>query len=148
MKRIKLLNLLFSIFVSISINIKLLIDKNLNNFIRYNQISFVFIMKLIILTILIYLFLELLFYLVDKIPLKKKKIALNKVKIIIIFLFIFISSMIYLISHYPGVYMNDTIFMIIAPIMRGAPVIFSLFLASLFKILSTIGMSSSVAIFP
>ncbi len=57
MKKIKLLNLIFSIFVSISINLKLLIDNNLNSFIKTNPINILFIIKIIILTIIIYLLL-------------------------------------------------------------------------------------------
>ena len=136
MKRIKLLNLLFSFFISISINLKLIIDNNLNYFIKHNIINFTFIMKIIGITILVYFILELLFYLLDKVPLKNKELNLNKKKIFIIFICIFIPSMIYLLSHYPGVYLNDTMFMIYSPILRGAPIIFSLFLAASFHILS------------
>ena len=146
MKRIKLLNLIFSIFVSISINLKLLIDNNLNSFIKNNTINILFIIKIIILTILVYFLLELLFYLIDKIPLKNKKLILTKKKIIIIFMCIFLSSFMYLLIHYPAVYLNDTVFMFYSPILRGAPIIYSLFLAAAFRILTTI-FNKTVTVF-
>ncbi len=146
MKRIKLLNLVFSIFVSISINLKILIDHNLNSFIKNNNFNILFIIKIIIITLLVYLLLELLFFLIDKIPLKNKKLILTKKKIIIIFMCIFISSIMYLLNHFPAVYLNDTVFMFYSPILRGAPIIYSLFLAAFYRTLSSI-ISKTATVF-
>ena len=71
MKRINILNLIFSIFLSISIYLKIVIDNNLDYFINKFHINILFIVEVTLLTILIYYLLEILFHLFDKIPLKK-----------------------------------------------------------------------------
>lgn len=146
MKKIKYFNLIFSIFLSTSINLKLLIDHNLDTFIKKFHINFIFIVKILLLAILIYFILELLFYLLDKIPLKNKKLVLNKKQIIAIFICVFTTSMLFLIAHYPAVYLNDTLFYVYGPTTRGGPIIYACSLSAIYKILDLM-LSKTMVVF-
>ncbi len=146
MKRINILNLIFSIFLSISINLKLVIDNNLDYFIKKFHINFMFVIEVILLSILIYYLLKILFNLLDKIPLKNKKLVLNKKKNILIFLSIFAMAILYLITYYPAVYLNDTIYMLYGPIYRGSPIIYGIFMSIMFFSLKTF-MSPTITVF-
>ena len=112
MKKINISILIFSFFLSLSINLKIEIIKSLDIFINKFNVNILFIIKTIILGLIIYLLLFLLFKFVDKIPLKKDKFQLDKKRLIIIFISIFMTTSIYLLTHYPAVYLNDTIFML------------------------------------
>ena len=146
MKRINILNLIFSIFLSISINLKLVIDKNLDYFIKKFHIDIMFIIKVILLSILIYFLLKVLFLLFDKIPLKNKKLILDKKKTILIFISIFITSMLYLIVYYPATFLNDTLYMLYGPLHRGSPIIYGIFMSILFFSLKSF-VTPTIAVF-
>ncbi|MBR2678431.1 MAG: hypothetical protein IKE63_03345, partial [Bacilli bacterium] len=132
MKKINVLHLIFSIFLSISLYLKIVIDKNLDYFINKFHIDMLFIVEVTLLTCLIYYLLDKLFYLIDKIPLKKSKLVLNRKKIFLIFLAILTMGISYLIVYYPAVYLNDTLFMMYNPLTRGHPIIYGVFMSITF----------------
>ena len=73
-----------------------------------------------------------LFRLFDKISLKNTKIIISKKYKILIYLLFFIPTIIYLLSHYPGVFLNDTLFMLYHPVSEMNPVIYGMFISLLF----------------
>ena len=129
MKKINYPILILSLFLSISINLKIIIDNSLDKFIKSFHINFFFISKVVILCVIFYFLFYYLFKLIDKIPLSKNKLTLNKKNIVFIFLVIFVPTMIYLLSHYPGVYLNDTMFMLYYPVSKMNPVIYGMFIS-------------------
>lgn len=137
MRKVNIFNLIFSLFLSISINLKLIIDNDLNYFIKEFHINFLFIIKVFLLGILIYFLLKGIFSLLDLIPLNKKKFVLNKKEIICVFFAIFITSFLFLLFHYPGVFLNDTIFMLYGPMYRGSPVIYGVVMSITFFFLKS-----------
>lgn len=146
MKKINYPILILSLFLSVSVNLKIIIDSSLERFIKSFHINFFFIGKVLIVCIIFYILFYYLFKLIDKIPLSKNKLILNKKNIIIIFLLIFVPTMIYLLSHYPGVYLNDTLFMLYYPVNKMNPVIYGMFISIVFFSLKVF-VSSSTSIF-
>lgn len=146
MKKINYPILILSLFLSISINLKIIIDNSLDKFIKSFHINFFFISKVVILCVIFYFLFYYLFKLIDKIPLSKNKLTLNKKNIVFIFLVIFVPTMIYLLSHYPGVYLNDTMFMLYYPVSKMNPVIYGMFISIVFFSLKVF-VSSSTSIF-
>lgn len=146
MKKINIPILIFSFFLSLSINLKIEIIKSLDIFINKFNINILFIIKTIILGLIIYLLLFFLFKFVDKIPLKKDKFQLDKKRLIIIFISIFMTTFIYLLTHYPAVYLNDTIFMIYYPFGRGSPVLYGIVMSVIFFSIKYF-LSSSITVF-
>lgn len=148
MKRIKWFNLIFSIFLSLSINLKLVINKGLDYFIKQFKFDFSFLINSIILGIIIYFLLLLIFKLLDKINIKNSFLNINKNKKILIFLGIFIMTIINLLVYYPGVYLNDTYYMIYGPIRfsNGHPLFLNLTWSILFFALK-MNFSGELSIF-
>lgn len=132
MKKISFPILLLSLFISLSINLKIVIERSLDNFIYNFHINFYFLCKVGIVCLLLYLLLLFLFMLFDRISLKNTKMIISKKFKIIIFLLFFIPTIIYLLSHYPGVFLNDTLFMLYHPVSKMNPVIYGMFISILF----------------
>ena len=146
MKKINIIQLIFSILLSITIHLGMVIEEDVNYFINNFHVDLFFILKVIISSIFIYLFIRELFYWLDQIPFRKRKIDLSQKKIVLIFLSILIMAIIYLIIFYPAVYLNDTPFMLYSPIHRGHPVIYGIFMSILFFSLIPL-VGSTVAVF-
>ena len=117
MKKICFPILLLSLFISLSINLKIIIERSLEKFIYNFHINFYFLFKVGIGCILLYFLFSFLFRLFDKISLKNTKIIISKKYKILIYLLFFIPTIIYLLSHYPGVFLNDTLFMLYHPMV-------------------------------
>lgn len=148
MKRINWLNIIFSFILSLSINYKLVINRGLNYFINDFHLNYKFIINNIILSIIIYFILLIVFKILDNIKIKDKLFVIDKQKKLVIFFLIFISTFIFLLTYYPGVYLNDTYYMIYSPISssNGHPLFYSLFISILFFTFK-IYFSSSFSIF-
>lgn len=148
MKRIKWFILIFSILLSLSINLKLVINRDLDYFIKDFKFDFKFILSSIIISIFIYFILLLLFKLLDKIKINNSELVITKNKKILIFFSIFIPTFIYLLVYYPGVYLNDTYLMLYSPISSSNihPLFCGLVFFSLFTIFKGL-FSPSFAIF-
>ena len=134
MKRINWLILITSIFISLSFNLKFAIKKGLDYFVNDFHINFVFIIKTTIISIIIYFILYLLFKLLDKTKLNNKKLEITKTIKIKIFILILIPSLVYLIVHYPAVYLNDTNFILYSPIYMsyGHPLFYGIIMSLIF----------------
>ena len=132
MKKICFPILLLSLFISLSINLKIIIERSLEKFIYNFHINFYFLFKVGIGCILLYFLFSFLFRLFDKISLKNTKIIISKKYKILIYLLFFIPTIIYLLSHYPGVFLNDTLFMLYHPVSKMNPVIYGMFISILF----------------
>lgn len=147
MKKIKLPILIISLFLSFSINLKLIIHKSLDKFISdFDFFDISFILKFIFISVIIYFVLYFLFLLIDMIPLSKKKIILTKKKLLIVFVCIFTTTLIYLLSHYPGVYLNDAFFLMNNPIDGMNPLIYSMVMSIVFTSLKEL-FDQTIAIF-
>lgn len=146
MKRINISVLIFSLLLSLSINLKLLIDNSLDGFINNTSFNYLFLVKSLILWIIVYFVIILLFFLIDRIPLSNKKIELKKKKLLIMFICIFSTTMIYLLSHYPAVYLNDNLLMFYNPIDGKNPIIYGMFMSIVFLSLKSV-FSSSITVF-
>ena len=96
----------------------------------------------------IYFILYLLFKGLDKIKLKDTKIVINKKIKLLIFILILIPTLIYLIVYYPGVYLNDTSFIIHYPISMSNihPLFYGLVMSIIFFSLNIV-FTPSVSIF-
>ena len=146
MKKINYPILILSLFLSVSVNLKIIIDSSLERFIKSFHINFFFIGKVLIVCIIFYILFYYLFKLIDKISISKNELILNKRNVIFIFLVIFVPTMIYLLTHYPGVYLNDTMFMLYYPISKMNPVIYGMLISIVFFSLKVF-LSSSSSIF-
>ena len=148
MKRIKWFNLLFSILLSLSINLKVVINKGLDYFIKEFKFDFNFLINNIILCVVIYFIILLIFKLLDKIKIKNTDLFIDKNKKILVFFSIFITTIIFLLVYYPGVFLNDTYCMLYGPIKfsNGHPLFLNLTWSILFFALK-IYFSSSFSIF-
>ncbi|MBQ8193455.1 MAG: hypothetical protein IJZ46_05240 [Bacilli bacterium] len=148
MKRIKWFNLIFSILLSLSINLKVVVNKSLDYFIKEFKFDFNFLINNIILSVIIYFILLFIFKLLDKIKIKNSNLFIDKNKKILVFFSIFITTIIFLLVYYPGVYLNDTYYMLYGPIKfsNGHPLFLNLTWSILFFTLK-IYFSSSFSIF-
>lgn len=146
MKKISFPILLLSLFISLSINLKIIIERSLEKFIYNFHINFYFLFKVGIGCILLYFLFSFLFRLFDKISLKNTKIIISKKYKILIYLLFFIPTIIYLLSHYPGVFLNDTLFMLYHPVSEMNPVIYGMFISLLFFSINVF-LSSTTTIF-
>ena len=144
MKKVSYPILLLSFFISLSINLKIIIVKSLDKFINNFHIDFCFIGKVVILCLVLYFLFNILFKIIDKITLIESNVLLtNK---FIIFIILFIPTIIYLLSHYPAVYLNDTIFMLYHPISKMNPVIYGMFMSIIFFSLKVF-FNSTITVF-
>ena len=67
MKKINWINLIISVFLALSFNLKAVINKGLKYFVKEFHLDIVFFLKVFFLSIIIYILLYLLFILLDKI---------------------------------------------------------------------------------
>ena len=148
MKRINWPILITSIFISLSFNLRFAIKKGLDYFVNDFHINFVFVIKTIILSIIIYFILFLLFKLLDKTKLNNEKIEITKKRKIIIFILLLIPSLIYLITYYPGVFLSDTSYILYNPIALsyGHPLFYGIIMSLTFFLLKVF-FTSSTSIF-
>ncbi|MBR2827607.1 MAG: hypothetical protein IKE70_00025 [Bacilli bacterium] len=133
MKKLNKLLFIFSLLLSLSIHLRFVINNSLNDFVKnFSFFDLSFIIKTFLLTIVIYFIINILFYFIDKIPFKKNVILFNRKKILFIFMIIFINTMIFLLSHFPAVYLNDSIFLMNYPFDGLNPIIYSMFMSFIF----------------
>ena len=148
MKRINWNILIVSLFISLSFNLKAVINKGVDYFAKKFHVDLVFALKVTVLCIIIYLVLYFLFKQLDKVKLKNKKMDINKKNIILIFIAIFIPGLVYLLVHYPAVYINDTNYMLYNPILTafGHPLFYGVVMSFTFFSFKVF-FTSSVSVF-
>ena len=148
MKKINWSILIVSLIISLSFNLKAVINKGVDYFAKKFHLDLVFTLKVTVLCIIIYFVLYFLFKQIDKIKLKNKKMDINKKNKILIFIAIFIPGLGYLLVHYPAVYLNDTNFILYNPIVTayGHPLFYGVIMSFTFFTLK-VYLSSSVSVF-
>ena len=145
--------LLISLFFSLSINLKLLIDYE-NTFPEYfiirSNFDLFFFIKVIAGSFICYFILLLLIKLLSKIKTKEMIVPFSsKVICSISFIGILISNIIFLLTYYPGSNMYDTFSIIQGPISSSNqhPIIYNLLLSGTFNIFNKIFNNMNIAYF-
>ena len=148
-----IIQVIISLFIGASLYLKYLIGydgKYPSKFINTFHFDFKFFIVVIVLGSFIFLLMKLLFYFLDKIKVSKKEDAFNSKKLIIwSFVGILISGVIFLLVHYPGTGINDTLIIIESPIGTSGQhtLFYNLFIGVLYRVFFKIFGSSNLAFF-
>ena len=148
-----IIQVIISFFIGASLYLKYLIGydgKYPSKFINTFHFNFKFFIVVIVLGSFIFLLMKLLFYFLDKIKVSKKEDAFNSKKLIIwSFVGIFISGILFLLVHYPGTGINDTLIIIESPIGTSGQhtLFYNLFIGVLYRVFFKILGSSNLAFF-
>ena len=148
-------NIVYILF-SMLLSIEIILSKNIGNidnypnyFINNFHFSTSFFVKVIILSIPIYILLKILLQIINKIKINKTKINNNKSFLILIFICLTLSNLLFLITYYPGSNMNDTLYIINNPIAYSTqhPIFYNLLLSIPFRIIYKITNNINISFF-
>lgn len=141
---------LVSLIFSSTIVLTLYIDNNVDVFISSFQFNYMFIIPTIIFSIIIYIIIKYLLKLLSKPEIKpSSKIWKEQIVFNYAFISIFLTSLLFLLTFYPGTCMVDTLQLLIDPTGYSFqyPLIYSLFFSKLYYLFYYLFHSMNVAFF-
>ena len=157
MKKIFTLNNIIQVLVSFFIGASLYLKFSINydgsypeKFISKFHFDIKFFIGVIIIGAFIFLLMKLFFYFLDKIKVSKKEESFNSKKLIIwSFLGILVSGLLFLLVHYPGTGINDTLIILESPVGTSGQhtLFYNLFIGVLYRVFFKIFGSSNLAFF-
>ena len=123
---------------------KLFPTEFINNF----HFSFMFFLKSIILSLIVFVITKLLIYVIKKVKFKKNNTLNNKI-FILIFLLIFSSGLLFLLTYYPVENMGDTLYILYSPISIATqhPLFYNLSIYIPYKIFLKLFSNVNLALF-
>lgn len=151
MKKRRILLGVSSFFLSLTILLTRYIDKEgVEQFFHQFKFDGWFILKTLSMSIIVYLVASLVLKKTAKFNIKQSKKVWNNKKVLLIsFISIFVTSLIFLLTYYPGSCMVDTLHLLFDPVGYSFqyPLLYSLFFSSMYNLFYDITGSMNVAFF-